>query len=180
MGHYKANLRDIEFNLFEVFDRGAILGTGPYADLDADTIRSMLAEIRAIAEGPLAESFADADRHPPVFDPQAATVTLPDSFKKSYRTYVDAGWDRLPLPAELGGPGLPRSVNWAASEMVLGANPAIHMYGCGPAFALILHEFGTPEQRQFAELMIERQWGATMVLTEPDAGSDVGAGRTKA
>src|SRR3954467_6501781 len=189
MGHYKANLRDIEFNLFEVFDRTSILGTGPYADLDEDTARSILAEdparpippeVRAIAEGALAESFIDADRNPPVFDPATSTVTLPESFKKSYRTYVDAGWDRLPLPAELGGPGLPRSLSWAAAEMVLGANPAIHMYSCGPAFAYILHECGNDEQKKFAQLMIERQWGATMVLTEPDAGSDVGAGRAKA
>jgi alkylation response protein AidB-like acyl-CoA dehydrogenase len=180
MGHYKANLRDIEFNLFEVFGRDEILGTGPYVDLDVETARQILDEVRTIAEGPLAESFVDADRNPPVFDPQAATVTLPESFKKSYRTYVEAGWDRLPLPAELGGPGLPRSFSWAAAEMVLGANPAIHMYACGPAFALILHECGNDEQKKFAQLMIDRQWGATMVLTEPDAGSDVGAGRTKA
>src|SRR5437763_7068955 len=180
MGHYKANLRDIEFNLFEVFGRGELLGTGPFADIDEVTARSLLAEMRAIAEGPLAESFTDADRNPPVFDPATSTVTLPESFKQSYRTYVEAGWDRLPLPAELGGPGLPRSLSWAAAEMVLGANPAIHMYSCGPAFAYILHECGNDEQKKFAQLMIDRQWGATMVLTEPDAGSDVGAGRAKA
>src|SRR3954463_1033058 len=116
MGHYKANLRDIEFNLFEVFDREAVLGTGPYSDLDADTARTLLAEMRAMAEGPLAESFTDADRHPPVFDPATSTVTLPESFKKPYRTYIEAGWDRLPLSPELGGPGLPPSFNWAASE----------------------------------------------------------------
>src|SRR3954453_2668337 len=180
MGHYKANLRDIEFNLFEVFDRGQILGAAPYDDIDAETARQILDEVRTIAEGPLAESFTDADRNPPVFDPQASTVTLPESFKRSYRTYVDAGWDRLPLPAELGGPGLPKSLSWAAAEMVLGANPAIHMYACGPAFAYIVHECGNDEQKKFAQLMIDRQWGATMVLTEPDAGSDVGAGRAKA
>jgi alkylation response protein AidB-like acyl-CoA dehydrogenase len=180
MGHYKANLRDIEFNLFEVFDRGAVLGTGPYAELDAETARTLLTEMRAMAEGPLAESFSDADRHPPVFDPASSSVTLPESFKKSYRTFLEAGWDRLPLSPALGGPGLPPSFNWAASEMVLGANPAIHMYAAGPAFASILHELGTAVQKKFAELMIERQWGATMVLTEPDAGSDVGAGRSRA
>src|SRR3954469_10053825 len=180
MGHYKANLRDIEFNLFEVFGRGELLGTGPYADIDEDTARSLLAEMRAIAEGPLAESFTDADRNPPVFDPATSTVTLPESFKQSYRTYLDAGWDRLPLPPELGGPGLPRSLSWAAAEMVLGANPAIHMYACGPAFAYIVHECGNDAQKKLARLMIDRQWGATMVLTEPDAGSDVGAGRAKA
>jgi alkylation response protein AidB-like acyl-CoA dehydrogenase len=64
--------------------------------------------------------------------------------------------------------------------MVLGANPAIHMYAAGPAFAQILHRLGNEDQRKLAVTMIERQWGATMVLTEPDAGSDVGAGRAKA
>src|SRR5437763_719366 len=180
MGHYKANLRDLEFNLFEVFGREQVLGTGPYADVDLDTARTVLEEVRALAEGPLAESFADADRNPPVYDPQTKTVTLPESFKKSYRALVDAGWDRMPLSAELGGPGLPKSLVWAANEMVLGANPAIHMYAAGPAFAQILFRLGNDDQRKLAQTMIERQWGATMVLTEPDAGSDVGAGRAKA
>src|SRR4051812_19398032 len=180
MGHYKANLRDLEFNLFEVFGRDQVLGTGPYADVDIDTARAILEEVRALAEGPLAESFADADRHPPVYDPQAKSVTLPESFKKSYKALLDAGWDRLPLAADLGGPGLPKSLVWAASEMVIGANPAIHMYAAGPAFAQILYRLGNDDQRKLALTMIERQWGATMVLTEPDAGSDVGAGRAKA
>src|SRR3954466_2821801 len=180
MGHYKANLRDLEFNLFEVFGRDQVLGTGPYADVDIDTARAILEEVRALAEGPLAESFADADRHPPVYDPQAKTVTLPESFKKSYKALLDAGWDRLPLAADLGGPGLPKSLVWAANEMILGANPALHMYAAGPAFAQILFRLGNDEQRRLAQTMIERQWGATMVLTEPDAGSDVGAGRAKA
>src|SRR3954453_4690389 len=180
MGHYKANLRDVEFNLFEVFGRDEILGHGPFADIDLDTARTILDEVRALAEGPLAESFADADRNPPVYDPVAKTVTLPESFKRSYAALVDGGWDRIGLPVELGGPGLPRSIVWAASEFVLGANPAIHMYAAGPAFAQILHRLGTDEQRKLATTVIERQWGATMVLTEPDAGSDVGAGRTKA
>jgi alkylation response protein AidB-like acyl-CoA dehydrogenase len=180
MGHYKANLRDLEFNLFEVFGRDKILGSGPFADIDADTVRTIMAEVRSLAEGPLADSFADADRHPPVYDPQAKTVTLPESFKRSYQAFVDGGWDRLGLPVELGGPGLPRSITWAASEFVLGANPAVHMYAAGPAFAHILYRLGTDEQKKLARTMIERHWGATMVLTEPDAGSDVGAGRTKA
>src|SRR4051812_31132003 len=180
MGHYKANLRDLEFNLFEVFGRDQVLGTGPYADVDLDTARAVLEEVRVLAVGPLAESFADADRHPPVYDPEAKTVMLPESFKKSYRALLDAGWDRMPLSSELGGPGLPKSLVWAANEFVLGANPAIHMYAAGPAFAQILHELGTPEQKRLAQTVIDRQWGATMVLTEPDAGSDVGAGRAKA
>jgi alkylation response protein AidB-like acyl-CoA dehydrogenase len=180
MGHYKSNLRDIEFNLFEVFGADKALGAGPFAQLDVDSARDVLREVERLSSNDLADSFVDADRNPPVFDAEASTVTVPDSFKKSYQAYVDGGWDRFPLAEDLGGIGAPPSLIWAVSELILGANPAIYMFAAGPAFAQILHRNGTPEQKRFAELAIERQWGATMVLTEPDAGSDVGAGRAKA
>jgi hypothetical protein len=91
MSHYKSNLRDIEFNLFEVLGRQEILGTGPFADVDEETARDMLAEVNRLATGPVAESLADADRNPPVFDPATGTVTMPESFKKSYRALIVAG-----------------------------------------------------------------------------------------
>ncbi|WP_326826205.1 acyl-CoA dehydrogenase [Streptosporangium sp. NBC_01756] len=180
MGHYKSNIRDLEFNLFEVFGRREILGTGPYADLDEETVRTILDEVNRLATGVLADSFEEGDRTPPVFDPATGTVTMPEGFKKSFAAYRDAGWTNLGLPAELNGPGLPNSVNWSLAELILGSNPAIWMYASGPAFAHVMHVIGTEDQRRYAELAIENQWGATMVLTEPDAGSDVGAGRAKA
>ncbi|TDB82113.1 acyl-CoA dehydrogenase [Actinomadura sp. KC216] len=180
MGHYKSNLRDLEFNLFEVFRRQDLLGSGPYEDFDEDTARSVLDEVARLAEGPIAASFEDADRHPPVFDPATGAVTLPEGFKKSFKAWMDAEWYRLDLVPELGGSRAPRSLIWAVAEQVLGANPAVYMFASGPGFAQILWHIGTPEQKRFAELALERQWGATMVLTEPDAGSDVGAGRAKA
>ena len=180
MGHYKSNLRDIEFNLFEVFGADASLGRGPYAAMDVDTARDVLQEGERLAREDLAASFTDSDRNPPVFDKEAGTVAMPASFLKSYQAYVDGGWDRFPLTEELGGVGAPPSIIWAFSEMVLGANPAIYMFAAGPAFAGILHRNGNADQKRFAELAIERNWGATMVLTEPDAGSDVGAGRAVA
>src|SRR5271165_3931733 len=180
MSHYKSNLRDIEFNLFEVLGRQELLGAGPFADVDEETARDMLAEVNRLAIGPVAESFADADRNSPVFDPATGTVTIPESFRKSFRALMDAEWWRLSVPPELGGTMVPRSLGWAVAEFILGANPAAWMYTNGPTFATILWKMGTPEQKRFAELAIEREWGATMVLTEPDAGSDVGAGRTKA
>ncbi len=180
MGHYRANRRDIEFNIFEVFDRGTHLGTGPFADVDEDTAREILAEVEHLAEGPLAASFADADRNPPVYDPTTSSVTMPDSFQKSFRALMDSGFYNLDLPVHLGGPGAPASLRWGASEMLLGANPAAFMYMSGPGFAAILDHLGNADQQALARLMIEHQWGATMVLTEPDAGSDVGAGRTRA
>src|SRR3954447_12294726 len=140
----------------------------------------MLGEIARRAEGPIAESFADADRHPPMFDPNTHTVTLPDSFKKSVRALVDGGWDKIGVLEELGGVPVPRALQWALVEHVLGANPAVYMYAMGAGFAQILHHLGTDEQKKWAVLAAERGWTSTMVLTEPDAGSDVGAGRTKA
>jgi alkylation response protein AidB-like acyl-CoA dehydrogenase len=180
MTHYKSNLRDVEFNLFEVFGRQELLGDGPFAEIDAETAHGILDEVNRLATGPLAESFADADRHPPVFDPGTGSVRMPESFRKSFRALMDAEWYRLTLPPELGGTLAPRSLSWAVAEFILGANPAAWMYASGPTFADVLWRIGTPEQKRFAELAIERQWGATMVLTEPDAGSDVGAGRAKA
>jgi alkylation response protein AidB-like acyl-CoA dehydrogenase len=180
MGHYKSNLRDLEFNLFEVFGADKALGRGPFEQMDADTARDVLREVERLCVEDLAESFVDADRHPPVYDPKTYSVTLPESFKKSYAAVMDGEWFRLSLPENLGGLGASPSIVWAASEMMLGANPAIFMYMAGGNFAAIIDRIGTPEQQVFAQTMVDRQWGATMVLTEPDAGSDVGAGRTVA
>ena len=180
MSHYKANLRDIEFNLFEVFGAGQRLGSGPYAEVDVDTAKEVLREVRTLCEGPIAESFVDADRNPPKYDPKTMTVQMPESFKKSFATLMEAGFWRFDLPERLGGSGAPPSIRWSMAEMYLGANPAIYMYMSGPGFATIVEHLGTEQQKQWAQLMIDREWGATMVLTEPDAGSDVGAGVTKA
>ncbi|MFI9258975.1 acyl-CoA dehydrogenase [Streptomyces sioyaensis] len=180
MGHYKSNLRDIEFNLFEVLGRDSVYGTGPFAEMDVDTAKSVLSEIARLSENELAESFADADRNPPVFDPDTNTAPVPDTFKKSYQAFMDAEWWRLGIPEELGGTTAPRSLLWGFAETILGANPAVWMYASGPAFAGVLFDEGTEEQHRIAQLMVDKQWGSTMVLTEPDAGSDVGAGRTKA
>ncbi|MEV7427066.1 MULTISPECIES: acyl-CoA dehydrogenase [unclassified Streptomyces] len=180
MGHYKSNLRDIEFNLFEVLGRDKLYGTGPFADMDVETAKSILGEVVRLAENDLAESFVEADRNPPVFDPETNTAPVPAAFKKSYQSYMDSEYWRLGLPEEIGGTPSPRSLIWAYAELLLGANPAVWMYASGPAFAGILFEEGNEAQKKAAAIAVEKQWGSTMVLTEPDAGSDVGAGRTKA
>ncbi|KZB85042.1 acyl-CoA dehydrogenase [Amycolatopsis regifaucium] len=180
MGHYKSNVRDLEFNLFEVLGVQDRLGKGVLAESDEETARGVLSELNKLASGPLADSYADADRNPPVYDPKTFSVKIPESFKKSYKALMDGEWWRLGLPNELGGFGLPPTVQWAAAELILGANAPLFMYMAGPSFAGIVDKNGTEEQKQWAQIMIDRGWGATMVLTEPDAGSDVGAGRTKA
>ncbi|HEY5978694.1 MAG TPA: acyl-CoA dehydrogenase [Microlunatus sp.] len=180
MSHYRSNLRDIFFNLFEVLGRDEVLGHGPYEDMDHDTAVAVLTEIEHLATTKLASSYVDSDRHPPVYDPQTKTVTLPEAFKTSYTALLDSGFSALELPAELGGQPSPPSLQWAANELNLGANPALLMYAAGPKFATVLWHNGTARDRRIAQIMIDRRWGATMVLTEPDAGSDVGAGRTRA
>ena len=180
MSHYKSNVRDIEFNLFEVLGREEILGTGPYADLDRDTVSAILAEVDHVATTKLAESFGDADGDLPVFDPKTHSVTVPDDVKKSFQALMDSGAWQLELPAELGGQVTPPSVQWAVHELNIGANPSTMLYSAGPKFAYALWATGNERDQRIAKIMIERQWGATMVLTEPDAGSDVGAGRTRA
>ncbi len=180
MSHYKHNLRDVEFNLFELFGRDQLLGTAPFEDLDADTARETLHEMARLATEDLAPSLIDSDRNPPVFDPATHSVALPGSFRKSFQAYVDSGFWQIGLPEELDGTPAPSSLRWALMEFLLGANPAIHMYASAFEFANILNALGTPEQKRLAQLMVAERWGATMVLTEPDAGSDVGAGRTKA
>ena len=76
MSHYKSNLRDIQFNLFEVLRRQDLLGQPPYDELDEETVRGILGELERLATGPLAESFADGDRHPPTFDPDARAADV--------------------------------------------------------------------------------------------------------
>jgi alkylation response protein AidB-like acyl-CoA dehydrogenase len=180
MSHYKSNLRDIEFNLFEVLGASEHMGAGPFAEMDLDTAREILREVERLASGPLAESFVEGDRTPPVYDPATYSVTMPEGFKKSFQALVDSEWWRLDLPEHVGGTGAPPSLRWGVAEMLLGANPAVFMFMSGPGFAAILDALGNEQQKHIAEIMIDKRWGATMVLTEPDAGSDVGAGRTKA
>ena len=180
MGHYIANLRDIEFCLFDLLERESILGKSIYKDLDRETAMGMLEEVKRMAENDLAASFIDGDRLGVEFDPATGDAKLPESFKKSYKTFMDNEWWRIDAPVELGGTAIPPSVRWAIAEMVLGSNPSIHIYASGTAFAHVAYAYGTEEQKKIAKLMVDKQWGATMMLTEPDAGSDVGAGRSKA
>ncbi|MBM3719992.1 MAG: acyl-CoA dehydrogenase, partial [Actinobacteria bacterium] len=180
MSHYRANLKDIEFCLFDLLGRDSILGKSIYADLDRETAMGMLEEMKRLTENDLAASFIEGDRVGAVLDKATGDVTLPESFKKSYKAYVDGDWGKIDVPAELGGTLIPPSVRWAIAEMVLGSNPGVHLYASGFSFSYVAYMLGTDYQKKIAKHMVDRAWGATMMLTEPDAGSDVGAGRSKA
>jgi alkylation response protein AidB-like acyl-CoA dehydrogenase len=180
MGHYAANLRDIEFCLFDLLDRESILGKSLYSDLDRATAMGMLEEVKRLCENDLAASFVEGDRKGTEFNKATGDIKLPESFKKSYRAYVDGEWGKIDVPVDLGGTAIPPSVRWAIAEMVLGSNPAVHIYASGFAFSHVAYVLGSEQQKKIAKHMVDRAWGATMMLTEPDAGSDVGAGRSKA
>ncbi len=178
MTHYKPNLRDLEFNLFEFNDITRYLGTGPFASMDVDTARMILREVERLALNEFSASFVEADRFK--LELKDGEVHLAPGLAKSIEVYQEAGWNRLAMPDELGGFGATPSLNWAAAELLTGANPTAYLYATGELMARVLFEEGNDEQKKVAALMLDRNWGGTMVLTEPDAGSDVGAGTTKA
>ena len=182
MSHYKSNLRDLEFNLFEVFGADAAFGQGPYADLDADTARSILGEVDRLAREDLAASYADGDRNPPVFDPHDP--------HRAAAGGVQASPTRRSWTPSSGASTCPRrsaartrrgSLWWALAELVLGVQR--RRSGCTPPARpsrTRCTSRAPSEQKKWAKLFVDKRWGSTMVLTEPDAGSDVGAGRTRA
>ena len=181
MSHYRTNVRDIEFNLFEVLGAEDYYGSGPFASMDSDQARMLISEFeRFTRESSWAESFVPADREPLHLSPEG-DVTIPASLEQALRDYYEAGWHLLPLPESLGGFGAPPTLRWIAAELGAGGNATASLWPIGPLMAGIIDKVGTDGQRQrFAMPMVEQHWGGTMVLTEPDAGSDVGAGTTRA
>jgi alkylation response protein AidB-like acyl-CoA dehydrogenase len=181
VSHYKSNLRDIEFNLFELLEADSYLGTGPFAAVDGDQARMLLSELERFArESVWADSFVPADRTPLTLSPEG-DVTIPDELDQALVAFYEAGWHLLPLPEHLGGYGAPPTVRWAGTELLSGGHATASLWPIGALMAGIIDQIGTEGQKtRFARPMVEDRWGGTMVLTEPDAGSDVGAGTTKA
>lgn len=181
MSHYRSNLRDIEFNLYEALKIHEHLGTGPFAGIDAEQARMLLTEFeRFTRESIWAESFVATDRTPLKLSAEG-DVTIPEELDQALRAFYEAGWHLLPLPTHLGGFGAPPSLRWAAAELGAGGHATASLWALGPLMAATIDAVGTQGQKQrFGTPLIERAWGGTMVLTEPDAGSDVGAGTTKA
>jgi len=178
VGHYRSNIRDLEFNLFEVHRIQEYLGSAPFGQVDESTAKDILREVERFSREEWADSFVEADRTPlSLVDGELA---LPPGLAASVQAALEAGWDRLGLPEDLGGFGVTPSLFWATQELMAGANPTALFYLSGPLFARVLFAEGTNEQRELAMLMTEKGWTGTMVLTEPDAGSDVGAATTRA
>ncbi len=178
--HYKPNLRDISFNLFEFLDIGRTsLGKGPFGDIDETAARQTLETLEQVCLNEVAPSFAESDHTPPVLE--NGQVTLPPLLKRAIAAYYDSGMNQLELPPHLGGLGAPPSLCWGAFELLVGASAPVAFYTLGTLVSRVIDRLGTEAQkRRFLPHINEKRWIGTMVLTEPDAGSDVGAARTKA
>ncbi len=179
--HYRSNVRDVQFNLFEALDIGRTsLGRAPFASMDEASAREAVRECERLCSTEIAASFYEADREPPTIDAQG-NVTLPVGLKRSLARYLEADWHMLEVPERLGGVGAPPSVVWGLFEFVSGSNPSMAFYLLCPCIARVIDRLGTESQKKrFVRNLLDRKWGAAMVLTEPDAGSDVGAGRARA
>ena len=179
--HYKSNLRDLMFNLFEFHEVGTrVLGQGPFQALDEDAARHAITQMEKLAVTELSASFADTDRRGVELQADG-TVPLPEKLKASMQVFLDNDWHMLEMPEHLGGMAAPPSLVWANYELLSGSNATAGFYLSLIFMARIIDRFGTAEQKsRFLPHMLEQQWSCTMVLTEEGAGSDVGAGRTKA
>jgi len=177
---YRAPVADIAFALEHASGFGPALAEGLYGDLSQDVVQAVLEEAGRFAGDVLAPLNVAGDRHGTPFK-DGAVATAP-GWKDAYRAWAQAGWNGLAAPAQWGGQDLPQAVNAACIEMW---NSAALAFGLGPVLtmagvdALVVH--GSDElKRAYLPKLVSGEWMGTMQLTEPQAGSDVGALRTRA
>ncbi len=177
---YQVDLRDIDFQLFEWLPMAEVLGAERFEDWDEESLRMVLREALKIAQNELGPANEDGDREGSRLED--GVVTVPASYIAAYRTLSEGGWVGAINNPELGGLGMPAAVGAAASEFFCGANLglALSLLLTRGAGELIEH-FGDSELRGlFCEKLYTGEWAGTMCLTEPQAGSDVGASKTRA
>ncbi len=180
INRYKADLREIQFLLFEQFKLGELLGKAPFEAWGADEVKSSISEAYRFARevtGPL-NAVGDAEG----CTLKDGKVTTPSGFKDAWKKLYEAGWKSIAVDPEFGGAGAPHSVQIVVEEFLTGSNSAFNMYP-GLAFGAseVIESFGTHDQKElYCNRMFGGTWGGTMCLTEPHAGSDVGSARTTA
>jgi acyl-CoA dehydrogenase len=177
---YQAPLADMTFALKYGAGLLPVLEEGLFGDLTMDDIEAVLTEAGRMAGEVIAPLDRVGDRVGATFKDGA--VVTPPGWKEAYRGWCQGGWNGLASPSEWGGQGLPQAVNAACTEMWNGASMA---FGLGPVLTMgsvdALNAHGTEAlKRAYLEKLISGEWTGTMQLTEPQAGSDVGALRTRA
>jgi len=177
---YRAPVSDMVFALKHSAGFAPALGEGLFGDLDEDVLEAVLAQAGKFASDVIAPLNAIGDRQGALFSDGA--VTTPPGWKEAYRAWTLAGWNGLAAPVEWGGQGLPHAVNAACNEMW---NSAALAFALGPLLTMAgidaLAAHGSDElKRTYLPKLVSGEWMGSMQLTEPQAGSDVGALRTRA
>jgi alkylation response protein AidB-like acyl-CoA dehydrogenase len=175
---YRAPVADIAFTLKHGAGMGRTLAQG--GELGAEDVNAVLEEAGRFATDVLAPLNAPGDKFGTPFKDGA--ITMPPGWKEAYRSWAAAGWNAVSLPDQWGGQALPHALNAACIEMW---NSASMAFGIGPVLTMgaaeALANYGTKELKQtYLRKLVSGEWMGTMQLTEPQAGSDVGALRTKA
>lgn len=174
--------RDVKFVLFELLEADELSKFDCYQDFDHDTFDATLDLAEQISHDVFYPTAEDADNSPAKWDPQSKGVTLPPSYKAALDAYYEAGFGSIYDNAHIGGMNMPFTIAMASMEFITAANYSLFMYpGLSHGAMELVEEYGTPEQwKLYGEKILSGEWGGTMCLTESDAGSDVGALKTKA
>ena len=180
MGDYQAPLRDMQFVIEELIGLEEIASLPGYEDATPDLVRAILEEAGKLARDVLSPINRSGDIEGAKLE--NGVVITPTGFRSAYQAYVDGGWNALQFDREIGGQGLPQLVATPVFEMWDAANLAFMLCPVLTIAAVeCIGEFGTEEQKQkWLPRLVTGEWTGTMVLTEPNAGSDVGALRTRA
>ena len=177
---YKNDLRELSFVLFEQFGFGQVAGSAPFEAWGADEAKAVLQETYRFAREVLGPLNATGDREG--CRVEEGQVKTPRGFKEAWKGIYEGGFKTLSIDPSHGGQGAPLMLQVLVEELLSGANVAFNMYpGLSYGAAEVIAEFGTAEQQHlYVERMLNGTWGGTMCLTEPQAGSDVGAAKTTA
>ena len=180
MAQLVADRRDVDFVLHEQLKVADLSKYETYAEFNKKTIDLIISEARNLAVKELLPIQGDGDREGARFE--SGNVTVPESFHKAWDLFKEGEWVALSDDPELGGQGMPVSISLAVNDYFIGANFAFMMYiGLTQGAGRLVQTFGTAKQKKlFLKKMFTGQWTGTMLLTEPEAGSDVGALTTSA
>ncbi len=180
MAQILADRRDVDFVLHEQLKVESLAQHPRFAEFNRKAIDLIVSEARNLAVKEILPTQTDGDRIGVVFE--NGKVTVPDSFHKAWKSLRDGEWLAMTEEAEWGGQGMPRTVATAASDFLMGASFAFLMYvGLSHGAGKLIETFGTDAQKKlYLKGLFSGEWTGTMLLTEPEAGSDVGALTTTA
>ncbi len=180
INRYRADLREMNFLVFEQFKLQELFCKGPYEAWGEEEIKTTLSEVYRFAREVTGPQCAPADAEGCHFE--NGNVTTPASFKDLWKKLYEAGWKTVSVDPEHGGAGAPATLAVLVEELLSGSNTSFNMYpGLAMGAAEVIENFGTKEQKElFCKRMYSGTWGGTMCLTEPHAGSDVGSAKTTA